>query len=633
MLVIRGEECKDLNNVLKKEWTETNLYGSYANNNLICHNNKNEHSLLSIPYQNSFLTLVSSVIEEVTLESNHYYTNLFKSKDKNNNIFFEKFYIDLHPHFIYNFAGIKLQKSILMIYDKNILIIKYKILHVEKPLSLKVSPLVSIKEYNSAIKTANIKYSLVKEPNYAKFVYSDNINIFFYFKNSVFNEKKEVVINKIIKGEESYTSFGEFQFDFASDNDEYYIGFSHNRIKEDIQNLFNKEKDRRMSLIKSLKIKNELYKNIIITSEFYIKKEKEIFFLKNSLVSPFISFQKMTNSLNILFALRKYEIIKDILKFLANHSSQGLIPDNLNNDKKSFTYTSIDNSFWYLLFLFKFIEFTGDWKFVKDFLWEKIKPVFHNFHNNHIENIKTDYDGLLSVQSELINNSPENKLIEYKPGKNLALNILWYNAVKIMELLSAKFADIEYHTHTEELSFIIKKNFYYKFFNKEKKIFSNRIDIPPQNNKEDELTPYQIFIISLPFNDLTHYKTKINIIHSIKEKLLTPYGLRTLAADSKEFVPNYNPEQPGSAYRGVVHPYLLFHYLTAHLKINKYSKTAKKEVKYFLINFEKKLKQNNIGGFPQFINSLPPYESSGKMDSSLSLSEYLRIRYEELGSF
>ena len=71
----------------------------------------------------------------------------------------------------------------------------------------------------------------------------------------------------------------------------------------------------------------------------------------------------------------------------------------------------------------------------------------------------------------------------------------------------------------------------------------------------------------------------------------------------------------------IIYPYLFFHYLTAVLKMNRYSKPAKKEVKTLMDKFEKKLKTNIVGFLPQFINSDEPFDSIGVLDHSGTFAE------------
>ncbi len=612
MLVIRGQ--KNQENALKNEWLESNIHGSYIYNNLLCCNTQPMHSLLTIPFQDKLITLVSSVDEEININNRAYSINP-SGKGRENDNYLEKFYLDEHPNFIYNFNGVKLLKSILLVNNMNITIIKYELLQSDNPSSviLSISPLISVKEHDS--KTCEIKkfkYNIVKEPDYVKFIGSNEINIFFYFNKGEFN--KHIHNNFTEKEEETHLSPGAFTCQLTPGENEYWFSISSERLKDtDISAAFYNEVERRKTLQDKITRKNQLYRNIILSSSFYINRKDNISLLRNSLLNPTISFQTMIISLTILFTLKRIDTLKDILKFLGSNIKQGIIPEQFDNNKKVFTYNSIDNSFWYLLNLLKFIEYTGDWKFIKDHLWEKIKLIIHNFHDT-ISGIRVDTDGLLLCDINPDERFNKDKLIEYTPGKHIALNILWYNAIRIIEILSARFADIEYHTRAIELGFTIKKKFFSKFWNKEKGYFNNSVDIPHAGGKDNSLRPYQVFLVSLPFDDLILYKTKQQILEIIKDKLLTPYGLMTLSNDSKKY-------EGRSVYNGMSHPYLLFHYLSAVLKLNKYSRQAKKEVKHLLTNFEKKIKENIIGFFPQFTISDKPHESARQMDFSITMSE------------
>jgi len=631
MLVIKGKECKE--NGLKKEWSEANINGSYIYNNLLCYNTKLEHSMLAILLNNKWLSLVASLNEKAVIDKRVYILNRFKElnekkQDKERKNYLNKFYIDYNPNFIYDISGQKLTRSILLVHDRNITVVKYSY-EGKVPIQLEISPLIVAEEHFKHKTDIN----LIQEEKYIKILFSDKRDLFIYFNSWKFNQEKKDFINEELKKKERYISPGIFSSDLTLEKKECFLGISAERIGEDnIKEIFNREIDRRKTGLTTRNIKHKLYQNIILSTDFYIKKEKDMLLLKNALSEQHISFQTLINSLDIFLVMRRPDSIKDLLKYLINNNNKGIIPEFFNKETDSFIYNSLDNSFWYLLFILKYIEYTGDWKFVKDFLWEKIKLIMHNFYNNHIPEVKIDFDGLLVLNRDINNKFSRNKIIEYLPGKNIALNCLWYNAVRIMELLSAKFADIEYHTRTEEIAFIIKKNFFYKFWDKEKEYMDNRIDIPPDKNKDDSLRPYQIFICSLPYSDLVRFKTKRKILKVIEEKLLTPYGLMTLSADSKNFIGQYNSDKPESAYNGIIHPYLLFHYITAYMKLNKYSKAAKKQVKSWLVQFEKIIKQNKIGFFPQQINTEAGYSFSGYSDYSLTLSSYLKVQADEIGS-
>lgn len=621
MLVLTGEDCKNLDLALTKEWAEGNRNNAYAYQNIYGQNTKNEHALLSIPFENTKLTLISGLIEKFIIDDKEYYTNFYKTE--NQALYLEKFFIDYGPNFIFNFYGKKILKSILLSTDKNALVVKYKGNDLKEDIIFDVQPLLSIKPYTELSKMQQPKCDIVKEHNYVKYTDEKGVPLFFYFTNGHFEQQKET----LSYADEHYFIPGIFHFNLPKDKEIFFIASTERLKEEEIYTLFANEIQLRESLIQKLNIKNELYKNFVLSSSMFLSHKDGYSFLKNSLIDPGTSFQGVLHSFTLLYFLKRMDIIKEILKYLAKHIKNGFMPEFYDDSEQKFKYTSIDNSLWYLMVLYDFIEQTGDWKFIKDFLWEHIRQIFYELVNG-FDKISVDNDGMILLKEGM----NAGKLIEYSAGKNLSLNILWYNALKIIELLAAKFADINLHSRSDEVSFQIRKNFYLKFWNKNLNYLNAVIDIPPHNHTDDSFKPYQIFTLSFPFDDLLHTRQKFQLLHMMKEKLLTPFGLKTLSPDSPKYIKNYKAQQQESAYHGTIHPYLLAHYITGLLKMNHYSKETRDEAKYLLLNFEKKTKENIVGFFPQYVSSLPPYNSAGILDYSLSLAYYIYVRTKELDS-
>ncbi|MDD5067627.1 MAG: amylo-alpha-1,6-glucosidase, partial [bacterium] len=525
MLVLTGQDCKDLEIALKKEWLEGNRLNAYSYGNLYLQNNKNEHGLLVIPRQGTKLTVVSSLIEKFTVGDKTCYTNFYRTSEKQ--AFLDKFSIDYGPHFIYHFYSLRLERSLLLLQEKNAVVIRYRGLEQETDVPFVIQPLLSLKEYNALKKTEEKKFEVVKEENYIKYSDETGINLFFYFKDCEFTPCREY----LPYGDENYLIPGSFAFTLKKENDVFLI-VAAERLKDvEVDEAFDREMKSRQNILKDLNIKNELYKNMTLSSSFYLSRVRNQYEIKESLIHPKTSFQVLLNSTSLLFSLKKPDVIKEILIFLSRNIKKGLVPDRIDPSTGAFQYDSIDNSFWYLLFLYDFIEYTGDWKFIKDFLWENLRSVFYEYTNT-ILHTRLDSDGLL-INTEKLNTG---KMIEYEKGKNLSLNILWYNAVRILEMLGAKFADIDLHSKADEAGSQIRKNLYLKFWNKSGNYLNTVIDVPPMNETDDSFRPHQILALSLPFDDLLHVKTKSYILDRVKEKLLTPFGLRTLSVDSPSYI-------------------------------------------------------------------------------------------------
>ena len=122
----------------------------------------------------------------------------------------------------------------------------------------------------------------------------------------------------------------------------------------------------------------------------------------------------------------------------------------------------------------------------------------------------------------------------------------------------------------------IKENFAKRFWPDEKQYLYDVIDAPDGN--DDTLRPNQIFALSLSFPVLTDKVKAKKVVDIVAEKLLTPFGLRTLSPDDV----NYKGIYTGSVYerdtayhQGTVWPWLLGHFADAHYKVYKNKKVAR----------------------------------------------------------
>ncbi len=195
-------------------------------------------------------------------------------------------------------------------------------------------------------------------------------------------------------------------------------------------------------------------------------------------------------------------------------------------------------------------------------------------------------------------------------------------------MLSAKYSYINISSKAGKLAFVIQKNIFKKFWNRKWGFLNNSVEMPPANDTDTVLQPYQILSLSLPFNDLLRFNQKVRVIENIKSKLLTPVGLRTMPPDAETFNPVFNTSNKDNYYNGVIYPFLLLHYIMGYKSTYNKSKTAKKEAKYLLGLFEKNIKLRTIGHFPELFTPLPPYEPKGSSMFLLSLSEYLMTKHE-----
>ncbi|MDZ7543953.1 glycogen debranching protein, partial [Clostridium perfringens] len=119
-------------------------------------------------------------------------------------------------------------------------------------------------------------------------------------------------------------------------------------------------------------------------------------------------------------------------------------------------------------------------------------------------------------------------------GCPVEINALWYNALKIMSILGNKLGDLNFNEY-EELSEKVKESFAKEFWYEEGQYLYDTVN---GKEKDPSLRPNQVWAISLPFTMLDIEKEK-SVINKILEELYTPYGLRSLNQDHKDYNPIY----------------------------------------------------------------------------------------------
>ena len=96
---------------------------------------------------------------------------------------------------------------------------------------------------------------------------------------------------------------------------------------------------------------------------------------------------------------------------------------------------------------------------------------------------------------------------------------------------------------------------------------------------DDALRPNQIFAVSLPYTMLSPERAR-SVVEKARQHLLTPYGLRSLAARDPQYRGRYRGgpiERDGAYHQGTVWAWLMGPFITAYLKVNGASDAARRQ--------------------------------------------------------
>ena len=341
---------------------------------------------------------------------------------------------------------------------------------------------------------------------------------------------------------------------------------------------------------------------------------------------------------------KRFEQAQKVLFTITRDIKYGLVPNGYSELDNSPMYNSVDSSLLLFEQIQKYVDYTGDYEFVKRTMYTKLKEIIENysdgitFANN---NIYLDEDGLIysgneNTQNTWMDAKYDNYVATPRYGKVVEINAMWYNALMIMSGLAKKCVGIRKRIESkkyEKMAEKCKESFEKEYYKEKKKCLYDYL-------VNDEIRPNQLFALSLsyPVIDPTSEVAE-NIINTVEKKLLNSYGLRTLAKGEENYVDIYEGDsfkRDMSYHQGPTWTWLLGLYYDSimNMKIAESDAGKKKQldekIKKFkektYKTFKKEITQRGcIGSISELYDSKMPFEPKGAFAQAWSVAEVFRI--------
>jgi predicted glycogen debranching enzyme len=315
-----------------------------------------------------------------------------------------------------------------------------------------------------------------------------------------------------------------------------------------------------------------------------------------------------------------------ILRTFAHYVRRGLIPNMFPEGHDEGLYHTADATLWFFHSLARYVAISGDRVLVPQLL-----PQLKEIISCHISG--TDFgigvdpqDGLLrqgapDYQLTWMDAKVDGWVVTPRRGKAVEINALWFNALCLMaEWLKqadeeVKAAEIEAHAQK------CYDSFQKRFWLESGGYLYDVVD--GENGDDPSLRPNQVFAISLDFPVLAKDKW-LPVLEKVADKLLTPFGLRSLAPGEKDYRAKYygNLRDRDAAYhQGTVWPWLIGPYIDAFLKVHP---DQFDRVEGMLAAFNGTLINTAVGSIGEIYDAESPYTPRGCFSQAWSVAEVLR---------
>ncbi|UCF58231.1 MAG: glycogen debranching enzyme N-terminal domain-containing protein, partial [Candidatus Bathyarchaeota archaeon] len=330
----------------------------------------------------------------------------------------------------------------------------------------------------------------------------------------------------------------------------------------------------------------------------------------------------------------RFEAAKEILLTFKHYCCKGLIPNRFPNqagDKP--IYNTVDATLWYFNAVLQYLKYTGDFDFVRVQLWDTLQSIVEHHIQGTLYDIHTDDDGLIAHGPQLtwMDAMVGGQFVTPRNGKAVEIQALWYDALKIMELLATHFNQKEDAKKYWNMAEKTRKSFVEKFWNPQKHCL---FDVVCGGQGDKALRPNQVISVALDFSMLDKVREK-EIVETVWRELWGTYGLKTLPKDDPWYVGKYLGEwayRDRAYHNGTVWAWLLGPFTTAFLKVKDYEKRWRS---FAFQNFLQPLFQEEtfkvgLGTISEIFDGDAPHVSRGCMSQAWSVAEPLRAFVEDV---
>ena len=670
----------NLEESLEREWIIGNGIGGYASSSIIGANTRKYHGLLVAPLMPPArrFVILSKVDESIYFKDDKkeeiLYTNVGKTYISEGYKNLEYFEHEYNPTFYYKINDLEIKKQIVMVYGQNTVCVHYEITNPNSDIIFKLAPIMNYRDFHRD--NYNHEYSINEKITDNKVRVTIDGNkispIYMYLREGKYIEHQNDIFRNIYYIQEEKRGFqpeenlivpGRYEVEINKGETKeftYVCSLEENIEEIDGKEIIKQEKKRldkiitdadllikKDKLTKQEKDKNEMIKALIIASDLFIVNRPK--FSLHTIIAGYHWFldwgrDTLISYEGLILKTKRFELAKEILLMFTRDIKFGLVPNGYSGYDSRPLYNSVDSSLLLFEQVMKFLNYTNDYDFIKENLYDVLKNVIFSFQNGidfENNNIFMDKDGLISAGTEKTQITwMDAKIGDYavtpRSGKAVEINSLWYNSLKVLEHLADKFEDEELKNEMNKLSSKVKRNFGMKFYNEKNKCLYDVLG-------DEKIRPNQLFAISLSYPVLTLSSEKAkNTFNTVKKELVTKYGISTLSKKDVNYIGEYSGDpvkRDMSYHQGITWPWLTGLYIDSFKKIIEAEKSKKEKEKmkeefYQYINTMTKIYRKAlfedaaVGSISEVYDSEMPYKPGGTIAQAWSVSEVIKLILE-----
>lgn len=338
----------------------------------------------------------------------------------------------------------------------------------------------------------------------------------------------------------------------------------------------------------------------------------------------------------LLLSTGRFDEARSVLATFASHRRNGLIPNLFNDQTGEAEYNTADASLWFLHAACEYLRASDDAEGFVSLLKPACLDIIDAYREGTEFGIRVDpSDGLVmagNATTQLTWMDAKRDGIAFTPrhGKPVELSALWHHGV-LSVAAAIRQVKGSRATELERLARKTADHFRVLFWNGK----SLHDVLEPGRNGTwkpvAQTRPNQIFAVSLANSPLEKSQQK-SVVAVAREQLLTPRGLKTLAAGEPGYKGRYRGpmlERDAAYHNGTVWPWLLGPYAEAVMRADGFSSASRAEARSVLQPLLNVLGGSCPGQLPEVFDAedtpAEPARPGGCPAQAWSVAEALRV--------
>ncbi|MEO8602825.1 MAG: amylo-alpha-1,6-glucosidase [bacterium] len=322
----------------------------------------------------------------------------------------------------------------------------------------------------------------------------------------------------------------------------------------------------------------------------------------------------------------RLDAARDILLAWAAAVSQGMLPNRFPDHGEAPEFNAVDASLWYAVAVHEYLATAPDDAAVAARLRGAVDAILAGYAAGTRFGIRADADGLLAagepgVQLTWMDAKVGDWVVTPRIGKPVEVQALWLNALAAAGQWSAQWTGLLARGRAA---------FAARFWNEARGCLYDVVDVDHRGGAVDAaLRPNQILAVGgLPIAVLDGARAR-QVVDTVERTLLTPLGLRSLAADEPGYTPHYGGDgrtRDAAYHQGTVWPWLLGPFVDAWVRVRGGGADVRHEARSrFLVPLLAHLDDAGLGHISEIADGDPPHTPRGCPFQAWSVGEALRL--------